>query len=126
MYVPFPHPHSQTDSKCSRLSPHQSPSRGQERHEPERREPPLPAIPRSDGLPSVDRYIDYNRYTFASTTVPPASHEVPVYGYIAVHAEVVLGLSDAQRVVEDVSRELSERGEFPAFRLTVETDADPS
>lgn len=91
---------------------------------PERQEP-LPSIPRSEGPPDVDRYIDYNRYTFALTSVPPTSQEDEEgYGYIDVRTSLVLGLDDVQRVVEDVTQQLSERGEFPFSSFT--SCADPS
>ncbi|KAI5449422.1 hypothetical protein NCC49_004706 [Naganishia albida] len=92
-----------------RLSTDQSLNRVQERQDP-LPEPPLPPIPTSQGPPVVDRYIDYNRYTFAATHVPSTSAIEGRYGYIAVHSEVVLGPEEVQKVVEDISRELSERG----------------
>lgn len=89
-----------------------------------RPEQPLPAIPRSDGPPLVDRYIDYDRYTFAATHIPTISKEGDEegYGYIAVRTGSVLGLEEVQRVVEDVAQQLSERGESPFASSTFFAD----
>jgi hypothetical protein len=89
-------------------------------------EPPLPSIPRSDGPPLVGRYIDYDRYTFAATHIPLTSKESggdgEGYGYIAVRTGLVLGLEEVQRVLEDVTQQLSERGVFLVSSFAVCAD----
>lgn len=66
--------------------------------------------------PEPDRFIDYARYTFADTWIPTTPWNVKAAGYMG-DPRVVLGLEEARRVIDDVARELSARGEVFTFSV---------
>lgn len=104
---------------CCRLPIHHTPSDASHSSPASGSRLPSSNTPGSTDSPSPPQlatFIDYARYTFASTSVPEVAGlraDEEGYGCLrGVGRGVKLGLKDLKEIVHDVSKEIEERGEL--------------